>query len=46
MKMKEVEVWECDNCGHMEFHEGEVMCWQCGEGEMIFQGTTFVADYE
>lgn len=32
------DVWECNNCGYTEYKEQEVICWGCGEGEMIFKG--------
>ncbi len=41
--VKEVEIWKCDNCGHVDHFEREVLCWQCsGKGEMIFQGKSWV----
>jgi len=32
------DYWVCINCGHIEYHEREVMCWKCGIGEMIYKG--------
>jgi rubrerythrin len=29
--------WVCNVCGHVEYEEREVLCWDCGEGEMIYQ---------
>ena len=28
--------WQCNNCGHIELREREILCWKCGQGEMIF----------
>ena len=42
--MKLVEVWECDNCHHIVYFEQEVICWECGEGEMIYQGETYIPE--
>jgi uncharacterized OB-fold protein len=42
-EQREVEIWKCDNCGHIDHFEKEVLCWQCnGAGEMIFQGKQWV----
>lgn len=30
--------WVCSQCGVIEFKEKEVWCWNCGIGEMIYQG--------
>lgn len=30
--------WVCTNCGKIKYNEEEVMCWECGKGEMIYQG--------
>ncbi len=32
------DYWVCMNCGHIRYHEEEVMCWKCGVGEMIYKG--------
>lgn len=29
-------MWVCDHCGHTEYLEQEVICWECGKGEMIY----------
>ena len=29
--------WVCNVCGHVEYEEREVLCWDCGEGEMVYQ---------
>ena len=29
--------WVCNVCGHVEYEEREVFCWDCGEGEMVYQ---------
>lgn len=29
--------WECIHCLHWEPKEQEVMCWECGIGEMVWQ---------
>jgi len=31
-------MWVCDHCGHTEYLEQEVTCWECGQGEMIYRG--------
>lgn len=31
-------IWQCDNCGHTERKEEEIICWECGKGEMLYQG--------
>lgn len=28
--------WVCSNCGNIEDKEREIMCWQCGKGEMLY----------
>jgi uncharacterized OB-fold protein len=30
--------WQCNKCGHVEWYEREVICWECGKGEMIYKG--------
>ena len=30
--------WKCNNCSHLELKEQEIMCWNCGLGEMIYKG--------
>ncbi len=30
--------WVCTHCGWIKFKEEEVLCWECGLGEMIYQG--------
>ncbi len=37
------EIFECNKCGHTEGKEQEVICWECGDGEMIYQRTIWVA---
>lgn len=27
-------IWRCTHCGNLEKVEREVMCWECGKGEM------------
>lgn len=34
------DYWVCFNCGHIEYKEREIMCWECGIGEMIYKGKT------
>jgi hypothetical protein len=34
------EIWICDTCGHEKDREQEVRCWECSDGEMIYQGKT------
>jgi ribosomal protein L37AE/L43A len=29
--------YQCDKCGHIEDREAEVKCWECSEGEMVWQ---------
>ena len=29
--------WECMMCGHISNAEGEIYCWKCGVGEMIYK---------
>jgi hypothetical protein len=43
MEEQEVDIWECDNCGHIDYLEKEVLCWHCsGVGEMIYKGKRWV----
>ena len=28
--------WKCNNCSYIKDIEEEVICWNCGQGEMIF----------
>ena len=28
--------WVCERCGYRKAFEGEVICWSCGEGEMLY----------
>jgi hypothetical protein len=30
--------WRCSTCGWIDHMEKEVLCWKCGQGEMIYQG--------
>lgn len=30
-------MWVCSYCGHAEPLEQEVICWECGKGEMVYQ---------
>lgn len=39
---QEVEIWQCDHCGNIKYQEEEVLCWECGKGEMIFHGKRWV----
>lgn len=32
------DYWQCTDCGFVDLHEREVICWCCGTGEMIYQG--------
>lgn len=34
----ETEVWKCESCNDIKFQEEEVICWKCGEGEMVYYG--------
>ncbi len=36
--------WTCDRCGHVEHKEVEVMCWQCGKGEMVYSPNSVISD--
>lgn len=29
-------IWRCTACDNIEAHEREVMCWECGKGEMVY----------
>jgi len=37
-----VEIWRCNHCGYIVNKEDEVICWNCGKGEMIFQGHNWI----
>ncbi len=43
LMMKETEVWQCDNCHITKHTEKEVLCWECGNGEMIYRGKAWIA---
>ena len=44
---QEVEIWQCENCHVVKYHEEEVWCWECGKGEMIYQGKRWIpAEFE
>lgn len=32
--------WVCDHCICIKYKEEEASCWECGLGEMIYQGDT------
>lgn len=34
----QADYWVCTNCGHISYKEEEVICWECGIGEMIYKG--------
>ena len=34
--------WVCDNCGYVKFKEEEVICWDCGKGEMVYRPSGFL----
>lgn len=36
-KRKSKGWWECENCGNVEYYEREVICWECGDGEMVYR---------
>lgn len=29
-------IWRCSHCGNLESTEREVLCWECGKGQMLF----------
>lgn len=29
-------IWRCSHCGNLESREREVLCWECGKGQMLF----------
>jgi hypothetical protein len=29
-------IWRCGHCGNLEDSEREVICWECGKGEMNY----------
>ena len=33
-------IWKCTICGCIKHKEEEVICWNCGKGEMIYQRPT------
>ena len=35
------DYWICNNCSNIEYSEREVICWKCGEGEMIYKGDLY-----
>ena len=38
----EVDVYQCDNCGHTVYKEEETICWECGKGEMCYVGKAWI----
>ncbi|KKM75724.1 hypothetical protein LCGC14_1387380 [marine sediment metagenome] len=32
------DYWACINCGHVKYYKEEIMCCECGIGEMIYKG--------
>lgn len=38
VKGREYPVYQCNHCSHLVPLEEEVLCWQCGKGEMTFLG--------
>jgi len=34
--MRKFSFFLCDNCGNKEKSEREVICWECGKGEMVY----------
>lgn len=37
-------IWHCTRCDNIEAHEREVLCWECGRGEMVYVARERVAD--
>jgi hypothetical protein len=35
------DYWICTNCGHIGYVEKEIVCWECGVGEMIYKGELY-----
>jgi len=38
LRLLRIHYWACEHCNNIEYYEREIICWECGKGEMIYRG--------